>query len=102
LVQKSSGVPPNGHRTITHVGDQVKEGAVLTLSEMFSEDDDARTFEQQRDEVLALVAQAADLEGPDQYLRRAVHRCRRAHNAAEFDEAYESLVEAIVAAPLTA
>ena len=81
--------------------DQVKEGAVLTLSEMFS-DGDTRSFEQQRDEVLALVAQAADLEGPDQYLRRAVHRCRRAHNAEEFDEAYESLVEAIVAAPLTA
>jgi hypothetical protein len=97
-------VPPDDHRAIflhTHVGDQAEEGAVLTLSEMFS-DDDTRTFEQQRDEVLALVAQAADLEGPDQYLRRAVHRCRRAHNADEFDEAYESLVEAIVAAPLTA
>ena len=73
----------------------------MTLSEMFDEDD-ARTFEQQRDEVLALVAQAADLDGPDQYLRRAVHRCRRAHNAEEFEEAYESLVEAIVTAPLTA
>ena len=82
------------------VTEVTEEGAVLTLSEMFS--DDTRTFEQQRDEVLALVAQAADLEGPDQYLRRAVHRCRRAHNAEEFDEAYESLVEAIVAAPLTA
>jgi hypothetical protein len=85
----------------THVHDQVREGAVLTLSEMFA-DDEARTFEQQKDEVLALVAQAADLAGPDQYLRRAVHRCRRAHNAEEFDEAYESLVEAIVTAPLTA
>lgn len=104
MVPKSHGLLPNGHHTIfqpTHVGDQAKEGAVLTLSEMFS-DDDTRTFEQQRDEVLALVAQAADLEGPDQYLRRAVHRCRRAHNAEEFDEAYESLVEAIVTAPLTA
>lgn len=73
----------------------------MTLSEMFAEDE-TRTFEQQRDEVLSLVAQAADLEGPDQYLRRAVHRCRRARNAEEFDEAYESLVEAIVTAPLTA
>jgi hypothetical protein len=73
----------------------------LTLSEMFA-DDDTRTFEEQRDEMLALVAQAADLEGPDQYVRRAVHRCRRAHNAEEFDEAYDSLVEAIVVAPLTA
>jgi hypothetical protein len=100
----SPGLSPDGHGTMflrTHVGDQVDEGAVLTLSEMFS-DDETRTFEQQRDEVLALVAQAADLEGPDQYLRRAVHRCRRAHNAEEFDEAYESLVEAIVTAPLTA
>jgi hypothetical protein len=68
---------------------------------MFAEDE-TRTFEQKRDEVLALVSQAANLEGPDQYLRRAVHRCRRARNAQEFDEAYESLVEAIVAAPLTA
>jgi hypothetical protein len=65
-------------------------------------DDETRSFEQQRDEVLALVAQAADLDGPDQYLRRAMHRCRRAHNAEEFDDAYESLVEAIVTAPLTA
>jgi hypothetical protein len=65
-------------------------------------DDDTRTFEEQRDEMLALVAQAADLEGPDQYVRRAVHRCRRADNAEEFDEAYDSLVEAIVVAPLTA
>ena len=73
----------------------------MTLSEMFS-NDDTRTFEEQRDEVLALVGQAADFEGPDQYLRRAVHRCRRAHNAEEFDEAYDTLVEAIVVAPLTA
>ncbi len=73
----------------------------MTLSDMFAEDD-ARTFEQQRDEVVALVVQASDLNGNEQYLRRAVHRCRRAHNEVEFDQAYESLVDAIARAPICA
>ncbi len=71
----------------------------MNLSEMFTEED-TRSFEERRDEVIALVIQATDLCGRDQYLRRAVHRCRKAHNEQEFDQAYESLVTAISSAPL--
>jgi hypothetical protein len=52
--------------------------------------------------VISLVIQATDLSGGEQYLRRAVHRCRKAHTEHEFDQAYESLVSAISSAPLSA
>ena len=68
---------------------------------MFTEED-TRSFEERRDEVIALVIQATDLGGREQYLRRAVRRCRKAHTEREFDQAYESLVEAISSAPLPA
>jgi hypothetical protein len=71
----------------------------VTLKEMFS-DEDTRSFEQQRDEVVSLLIQATDLSGRDQYLRRAVHRCRQAHSEREFDRAYETVVSAIATAPL--
>ncbi len=73
----------------------------MTLSDMFSEED-RRTFEERRDEVLSLVIEATDIRGHEQYLRRAVHRCRRASTEREFDQAYESLVAAITEAPLCA
>ena len=73
----------------------------MTLREMFS-DEDARSFEQRRDEVVSLLVQATDLSGRDQYLRRAVHRCRRAHSEREFDQAYKTVVSAIATAPLCA
>jgi hypothetical protein len=72
----------------------------VTLSEMFTEED-TRTFEQRRDEVIALVIQATDLGGREQHLRGAVHRCRRAHTEQEFDHAYESLVSDISSAQLS-
>jgi hypothetical protein len=68
---------------------------------MFS-DDDGRSFEERRDEVLSLVSEAIDLNGQDQYLRRSVHRCRRASTEREFDRAYEELVTQISKAPLSA
>lgn len=71
----------------------------MTLADMFSEED-VRTFEQRRDEVVSLLVQATDLSGRDHYLRRDVNRCRRAHSEREFDTAYESLVSAIATAPL--
>ena len=52
--------------------------------------------------MISLVIQATDLSGGEQYLRRVVHRCRRAHTEQEFDQAYESLVNAISTAPLSA
>ena len=71
----------------------------MTLSDMFSEED-TRSFEERRDEVIALIIQATDLGGREQYLRRAVRRCRKAHTEQEFDRAYESLVDDISARPL--
>ena len=61
-----------------------------------------RSFEERRDEVISLVIEATDLSGREQYLRRAVHRCRRAPNELEFDQAYETLVSTISSAPLYA
>ena len=75
------------------------EGAPVTLDAMFS-DGDTRTFQQRRDEVVSILLQATDLSGDDQYLRRAVHRCRRAHSERQFDRAYASLASAIATAPL--
>jgi hypothetical protein len=68
---------------------------------MFTEED-ARSFEERRDEVISLVIEATDLSGREQYLRRAVHRCRKAPNEGAFDRAYETLVTTISSAPLYA
>jgi hypothetical protein len=76
------------------------EGAKVTLRDMFTEDD-SRSFEERRDEVISLLVQATDLDGHERYLRRAVHRCRRATDEGEFDLAYESLVTTISTAPLS-
>ena len=73
----------------------------MTLSDMFT-DEDTRSFEERRDEVIALIIQATDLGGRERYLRRAVQRCRKAHTEQEFDRAYESLVDAISSTPLPA
>ena len=73
----------------------------MTLSEMFTEED-TRSFEERRDEVIALVIQATDLAGRERYLRRAVRRCSKAHTEQDFDRAYQSLVDAISSAPLPA
>ena len=72
----------------------------MTLREMFSEDDQ-RSFEERRDEVLSLVIEATDLGGNEQFLRRSVRRCRRASTEREFDQAYEELVGQISRAPLS-
>ena len=88
------------YRALWH-GHGTGEGVDVTLSEMFSEDD-GRSFEQRRDEVIALVIEATDLSGPEQYLRRTVRRCRRATTEQKFDRAYKSLVAAISEAPLYA
>src|SRR3974390_1856647 len=76
------------------------EGAQVTLREMFTEED-SRSFEERRDEVISLLVQATDLDGHERYLRRAVHRCRRSSTEGEFDQAYEYLVTTISRAPLS-
>ncbi len=75
------------------------EGPPVTLGAMFS-DEDTRTFQQRRDEVVALLLQATDLSGQDRYLRRAVSRCQRADTEREFDRAYEAVASGIATAPL--
>ena len=72
----------------------------MALSDMFTEED-TRSFEERRDEVIALVIEATDLSGREQYLRRAVRRCSKAHSEREFDQAYEELVLEISTAPLS-
>ena len=78
-----------------------EEGGPVTLNETFTEEE-TRSFEERRDEVIALVIQASNLNGREHQLPSAVHRCRRAHTERQFDQAYESLVEALTSAPLSA
>jgi hypothetical protein len=73
----------------------------VTLRDMFR-DDDGRSFEERRDEVVALLIEATDLRGREHHLRRDVHRCGRASTESEFNRAYENLVAAISDTPLCA
>jgi hypothetical protein len=66
----------------------------MRLSEMFV-DQDVETFEQRRDEVLALISSATDLAGPDQDLRSIVERIGSATDESEFDAAFDKLVSTI-------
>jgi hypothetical protein len=66
----------------------------MGLSEMFV-DQDVETFEQRRDEVVALIGSATDLAGPDQDLRSLVERIGSASDEREFDSAFDQLVSTI-------
>jgi hypothetical protein len=66
----------------------------MRLSEMFV-GQDVETFEQRRDEVVALIASATDLAGPDQDLRSIVERLGTATEEGEFDAAFDVLVNSI-------
>jgi hypothetical protein len=70
----------------------------MTFSEMFGEQD-VRTFQEQRDEVVAIVSSATNLDGADKSLRPFVERMRVAANEQEFDSAFDSLVSSISAPP---
>lgn len=58
-------------------------------------DQDAATFEQRRDEVVAIVSSATDLAGADRGLTAIVTRMSIAHDESEFDVAFGDLVTAI-------
>ncbi|HEY6429542.1 MAG TPA: hypothetical protein VIX84_20130 [Acidimicrobiales bacterium] len=66
----------------------------MRLNEMFV-DQDAASFEQRRDEVMAIVSSATDLAGAESGLTAIVTRMGIAHDEGEFDVAFEDLVTAI-------
>jgi len=63
----------------------------MTLAEMFAEQD-ARTFEERRAEVVAIVSSAADFAGADYGLRAMYQHMCDAHDEREFDETFDQLV----------
>ena len=66
----------------------------MTLAEMFAEQD-ARTFEEQRAEVVAIVSSAADFAGADYGLRAMFQHMCAADDEREFDEAFDKLVASL-------
>jgi hypothetical protein len=66
----------------------------MTLSDMFV-DQDAETFEERRDEVVAIVSSALDLAGADRGLVALMQCLTRATNEDEFDETFDEIVSSI-------
>ena len=66
----------------------------MKLDEMFS-DQDTRTFEERRAEVVAIVRSAADFAGADFGLRAMFQHMCDAHDEKEFDIAYNRLAASL-------
>jgi hypothetical protein len=66
----------------------------MKLSEMYS-DQDPRTFEERRAEVVALVRSASDFAGADHGLRAIFVAMSKADDENDFNQCFESLVEAL-------
>ena len=66
----------------------------MNLSEMFG-DDDPRTFEERRSEVVAIVRSAADFTGADRGLRAIFLAMSEADDEKTFNDAYERLVTSL-------
>ena len=66
----------------------------MKLSDMYS-DEDPRTFEERRAEVVALVRSAADFAGADYGLRDIFLVMSKADDEKGFDEAFERLVASL-------
>ena len=66
----------------------------MKLSEMYG-DEDPRTFEERRAEVVALVRSAADFAGADYGLRSIFLAMSKADDENAFNESFEPLVEAL-------
>jgi hypothetical protein len=58
-------------------------------------DQDTRTFEERRAEVVAIVRLAADFDGTDSGLRSIFLAMSQAENELEFDQKFNSLVESL-------
>ncbi|MFZ0251916.1 MAG: hypothetical protein WAL61_18380 [Acidimicrobiales bacterium] len=66
----------------------------MNLSEMFG-DDDSRTFEERRAEVVAIVRSAADFAGADRGLQALFLAMSEAENEKEFSSAFDTLVSSL-------
>jgi hypothetical protein len=66
----------------------------MMLTKMFA-DQEARTFEERRAEVIAIVSSAADFAGADQGLRSLYQAMCEADNEKDFDEAYDKLASSL-------
>lgn len=66
----------------------------MRLSEMYSEQE-TRTFEERRAEVVSIVRSAADFEGTDAGLRAIFLTMSQAETELEFDQAFNSLVASL-------
>ena len=58
-------------------------------------DQDTRTFEERRAEVVAIVREAADFEGTDSGLRSIFLAMSQAEDESAFDQAYNSLTTSL-------
>jgi hypothetical protein len=66
----------------------------MRLAEMFS-DQDTRTFEERRAEVVAIVRSAADFSGAELGLRAMFQHICDAHDENEFDAAFDVLAASL-------
>ncbi len=63
----------------------------MNLSEMFG-DDDSRTFEERRSEVVAIVRSAADFGGADRGLQAIFIAMSEADDETAFNKAFDKMV----------
>jgi hypothetical protein len=66
----------------------------MKLSEMYGEED-PRTFEERRAEVLSIIRAAADFAGADYGLRGIFLAMSQADDEAAFDEAFDTLAASL-------
>jgi hypothetical protein len=71
----------------------------VKLAEMY-DDQETRTFEDRRAEVIAIVRSAADFAGADYGLRAIFDRMCASETEPEFDEAYDTLAASLSEATL--
>lgn len=71
-----------------------EETLIVKLSEMYS-DDDPRSFEERRAEVVAIVRSAADFAGADRGLQALFLVMSEADGEKEFSQAFDTLVASL-------
>ena len=88
---------PSGERSRRSIWDVgLLEGVppIMRLSEMYG-DEDQRTFEERRAEVVAIVRAAADFAGADYGLRGIFLAMSEAHDETAFDEAFDTMAASL-------
>jgi hypothetical protein len=66
----------------------------MTYSEMFADQDD-QSFEERRDEVVAIVSSALDLVGFDRGLSAIMQSLTTASDEREFDQAFDAIANRV-------